>query len=186
MGVIHERLVACSVVIAMLLFAPLAEAGGGSADLPRALGVFKLRMTVDEFARVARVTPQRCTDCANSELYASLNAAQVRQLMPDLRDNAGMDFFFFENRLYHIGLGVESSDLAAVRKEYSALYGSGQTYHLKNATSYIKWEDGGTLVTANYQTANEQVFALNYFDWDIKAERDFRVSVAAGQTSARQ
>ncbi|MEK6749052.1 MAG: hypothetical protein AABY83_07570 [Pseudomonadota bacterium] len=167
------------------LAASSAAYAGGIAEIPRSLGPFKLRMSIGEFAQIAHVQPEPCANCAKNEVFTALSAAQVRQLIPKLNTNAGLDLIFYENRLYRISLGTEATDLSEVRKELSALYGTGQTVALKNGTSYMQWEDSGTIVTANYQTASEQVFAINYFDWDIKTERDNRASLDAGQADTR-
>lgn len=171
----------------LIFFAVAAIAGGGLTQLPRAYGPFTLRMPASEFTVLTGVKPAPCAVCIEGELFASLDGRELRHLIPSFPLEDGMDFFFYENKLYHFTLGADVKDLFLAQQAYSERFGGpGRIFEQDNGTAMMKWEDTGTVITANYRTMDEEVFALNYFDWDLKTERDWRESLNNDQGLAGQ
>ena len=174
--------------IAMLQWSALSHAGGsdgidltvdvGSGGLPRNYGPFKLQMSAERFASLTKVQPEFCPVCITGELYASLNSEQAKQFIKGFPPNEGMDFFFYQGKLFHMTMAPEFSDLQQARNRYTQMFGNnGKAVDQKNGTSMLKWEDKGTLITVNYSNDDETVFAVNLYDWGLKKERDWQESV---------
>ncbi|MDH5228614.1 MAG: hypothetical protein OEZ58_07000 [Gammaproteobacteria bacterium] len=151
---------------------------GGFSQLPRALGPFELGMSGEQFEKLSGLKPEPCPICIKNENFATLNAKQVQRHVNSVDIGEGVDFFFYENKLYHIAVSPANKDVYVSKQEFSQIFGAdGKLEDLGNGTVQMKWEDSNTVLTLNYRKEANEVFAVNYFDWNAKEERDWRESL---------
>ena len=148
-------------------------AGGGEWQLPRSYGPFKLGMSIESFTRLTGVRPQSCPVCVDNERFVALDRDQVRRAIPAYTADEGMDFSFFDGRLYHFTLPPRYQDLMLARETYRDRFGGeGRPETSPGGLSELKWQDHRTEITVNYRESNERVFAVNYYDRPLKQQRD--------------
>jgi len=159
---------------------------GGFTHLPRNFGPFEVGMSTSEFTDVTGIKPEACPICIKNESFATMDADQLSRFDNTDTGGDGADFFFYGNKLYHISAGPEVKDLFLAKQEYEMLFGGpGTTIDQGNGSAIVKWEDSGTVITLNYRPDQNEVFSLNFFDWNLKEERDWRESIALEQNLSK-
>jgi len=154
---------------------PALLSAGGYTHLPRDLGPFKLGMSASEFQQITSVAADACPICIPDEFYATLTREQANQHIDSVRIGDGVDFFFYKNKLYHISISPAASDLFEAQQEFTAMFGNdGKQESRQNGTAQMRWEDGPTVLTLNYRPEENIAFAVNYYDWNVKEDRDFQ------------
>jgi len=162
------------IVGSALLFAPLLTLAGGYVELPRSFGALEIGMSEKDFTRLTGVKPEHCVICIKNETFTTLSQGQLFNLDAD---GEGADVFFYDGKLYLISISTKSKDLFSINEDFENEFGGpGVNLGTFNDVSKLKWEDQNSVVTLNYHTKNKRVFSVNYYDWDIKQDRDWRES----------
>ncbi|MDH5256942.1 MAG: hypothetical protein OEX07_03010 [Gammaproteobacteria bacterium] len=179
----YSRKYSWSAFLTLFLFSNIATAGGYT-QLPRNLGPFEIGMSKAAFIKLSKVQPEACPICIENETYATIDANKLKQLDAGDTGGDGADFFFFNNTLYHIAAGTSVKDLFLAKQEFESQFGGpGKESPQPNGSSALVWEDTGTVVTVNYRADDNEVFSVNYYDWNLKEERDWRESIENQQTA---
>lgn len=157
---------------------------GGYTQLPRNIGPIEIGMSKAAFIRLTHVTPEPCPICIKGESFATLDAEILNRLDAGDTGGDGADFFFYNDKLYHIAAGTAIKDLFLAREEFEHMFGGpGKETRQKNGSSVLLWEDTNTVITLNYHPTTNEVFSVNYYDWNLKEERDWRESLANSQSN---
>jgi len=168
----------------ILFFISNSTSAGGYTELPRNLGPFELGMQKSEFIRIAKIKPEACTICINNEYFATISADKLNQLNAGDTGGDGADFFFYDDQLYHIAAGTPVRDLFLAKQDFEHQFsGPGKPTTLENGSAALIWEDNGTLISVNYRADADEVFSVNYYDWNLKEERDWRESLEPNQNA---
>ncbi len=165
---VFSALLACTIE----LFTANTANAGGFTQLPRNLGPFKLGMPEATFAKGTAVQPNVCPMCIDGESFASLSAAAIHRLIPKFPVGSGIDFFFYNKKLYHIALGPKENDLFTVKQDFETRFGAGTQSNAISGNSIVQWEDKVTTITLNFNKSSNEVFSINYYDWKQKQSRD--------------
>jgi len=148
---------------------------GGYTHLPREVGPFKLGMSTQDFQRITGISAEPCPICIKDEAYATLDNLTAHKHIRDVRVGDGVDFFFYQDKLYHISISPAARDLFEAQQEFTAMFGNdGKQENRDNGTTEMRWEDGPTILTLNYRTDLNEAFAVNYYDLENKEARDFQ------------
>lgn len=167
---------------ALILLAASVFAGG-YVELPREFGALSIGMSEKKFTRITGVSPESCAICIKKESFASLSREELAELEVD---GDGADIFFYDKKLYLISLGTISKDLFAIKEEFEQEFGGpGKKIPAMNDVAKLKWEDQHSIVTINYHEKENRVFSVNYFDWDLQQERDWREAQAREEALKR-
>jgi len=160
----------------LLLATSISSFAGGYIELPRSLGDLEMGMSEKTFTKLTSVHPATCAICIDRETFATLSRGQLYKINAE---GDGADIFFYEDKLYLISIGSLVKDLFTA-KEYleSEFGGPGQKLGTFNDVSKLKWEDSNSVITLNYHAKTKTVFSINYYDWELKQERDWRESQA--------
>ena len=157
---------------------------GGYTQLPRSMGPFEIGMSQAAFIKLTKSRPESCPICIEGETFSTLNADVLDRLDAGDTGGDGADFFFYNNKLYHIAAGSSIKDLFLARQEYEHQFGGpGKETSQANGSTALVWEDTGTVISVNYRTDDQEVFSVNYYDWNLKEERDWRESISNQQTA---
>lgn len=160
----------------VLLCAPLLTLAGGYVELPRNFGELAMGMSEKDFKRLTGVTPESCAICIGKETFATLSQGQLYNLDAD---GEGADVFFYNDKLYLISISTKNKDLLSINEDFENEFGGpGKKLGPFNDVEKLKWEDDNSFITLNYHKKNKLVFSVNYYDWDIKQERDWREAQA--------
>lgn len=165
--------------ISLGIFISTSTFAGGFTQLPRHFGPFEIGMTQSDFRKLTGVTPESCAICIRKESFATLDDVQLEK--HDIEGEGG-DFFFYDNKLYHIAIGPKDKDLFIAQEDYETQFGPGKTI-VNNGIGILKWEDIGTVMTLNYHEREKEVYSFNIYDWNLKEERDWRESIAADESA---
>jgi len=153
---------------------------GGYSQLPRDFEPFTLGMLESEFISLTGVTPNHCLICIKKEKMATLDNRHISKYEFFEDQLEGADFFFYESKLYRITTGSVTKDVFLARREYESLFGGpGQEIRHSNGTSAIKWDDNSTIITLNFRESDNLVYSVNYYDWNLKEERDWQHSLSS-------
>jgi hypothetical protein len=183
----NNKLVPHTALLFAMLTITMHSWAGGFTHLPRSLGPFELGMSPEQFQRLTGVTPEPCPICIQKELFATLNGDRASRIANNTMIGDGVDFFFYENKLYHIGVSPAIKDLRGTRQEFSDVFGGqGKVVKTGNGTEQLRWEEPETVLTINYRPEDNEVFSVNYFDWNLKEERDWRESLLFQNTAGLQ
>ena len=156
---------------------------GGYTQLPRNLGPFEIGMSKSDFKALTNTTPESCPICIDNELFATLDSNALEKLDAGETGGDGTDFFFFNNKLYHISAGTAEKDLFTAQQDFEHQFGGpGKTSETSIGSSALVWEDNATVITLNYRTEDSEVFSVNFYDWNLKEERDWRESLLLSQS----
>ena len=157
---------------------------GGFTQLPRNLGPFEIGMSKAAFVKLTGSQPEHCPICIENESFATLGADKLNRLDAGDTGGDGADFFFYNDILYHIAAGTAVKDLFLAKQEFEHQFGGpGKESNQKNGSAALVWEDTGTVITLNYRPDENEVFSVNYYDWNLKEERDWRESIINEQTA---
>lgn len=159
-----------------LLCTPLVLIAGGYVELPRNFGDLEMGMSEKKFTDLTGVTPEMCAICIEKETFATLSRGQLYNLDAE---GDGADVFFFEGKLYLVSVGTVDKDFFSVNEDFETQFGGpGKKLGTFNGVAKLKWEDPNSIVTLNYHVKQRRVFSVNYYDWDLKQDRDWRESQA--------
>jgi len=159
-----------------LLFTPLLTIAGGYVELPRNFGALEMGMSEKSFITLTGITPESCAICIKKETFATLSRAQLYNLEAD---GDGADVFFYDGKLYLISVGTVAKNLSSINEDFENEFGGpGINIGTFNDVTKLKWEDQNSFVTLNYHEKDKRVFSVNYYDWEIKQDRDWRESQA--------
>ncbi len=174
-----------SLVFSASSFAGADHTMGSTDELPRSYGPFVLGMDEEAFRKLTGVQPESCPICLEQETFANLSPQQAGRLIPAAADQPeGLDFFFLNGRLYHMISAPEFRNLFVARDEYHSRFGrAGRLVEDNAGTAMLRWADEGTVVTVNYRMDDNQVYAVNLYDYNLKEERDWRESLLFEQTA---
>ncbi len=154
-------------LLATLALCLLLLAGNTAADnqLPRSFGAFKLGMTVEQFHKLTGITPMPCPVCVADELFATLDGAQALRFTPSDLIGQGIDFFFFQGRLYQMAIAPPLQAASQARDDFSEFFGPPEPPEGQgNGIARLKWHSDDTLLTVNYHVALDQAFVINFYD----------------------
>ena len=174
-------------ILGSLLYCQAILAGGavGSSEIPREYGPFKLGMTVSQFRQITGIQPEPCPICIEKETFATLSSRQMQRHVANDSNTKGVDFFFLNGELFQISRTPDVNKLFVAEKELSEkLGGAGQRQDQPNGISLLKWEDEATVVTMNFNDANDEVFSVNLLDWNLSQEREWRESIMFEKTAS--
>ena len=165
----------------LLIFSIVSNVNaGGYTQLPRNFGPFEIGMTQAEFEKLTGAIPESCAICIRNETFATLDDVQLDR---HSIEGEGADFFFYNNKLYHIAIGPREKDLFVAQQDYEDRFGGPGTPIKNNGFGILKWEDPGTVITLNYHAQKNEVYSVNLYDWNLKEERDWRESIAMEETA---
>ena len=160
----------------VLLNTPFLTFAGGYVELPRSFGALEMGMSEKNFITLTGVTPESCAICIKKETFATLSRGQLYNLEAD---GDGADVFFYDGKLYLISVSTIAKDLSSINEDFENEFGGpGIKIGTFNEVSKLKWEDQNSVVTLNYHEKDKRVFSVNYYDWEIKQDRDWRESQA--------
>ena len=155
-----------------LFFGSFTVFAGGYVELPRTFGALEMGMDVKEFTELTGATPEFCAICIKKESFVTLSRGQLYKIDAE---GEGADVFFYENKLYLISVSTKNKDFFTINEDFENEFGGpGKKIKASNAVAKLKWEDTNSVIMLNYHKTNKQVFSVNYYDWDIKQERDWR------------
>lgn len=174
-------------LLCVVLFCNTCLAGGsdGYVTIPRAYGPFKLGMSATEFTKLTGIIPVPCVMCIDDETYSALSASHIRKFIPDHKNREGVDFFFLNRKLYLISRTPDINALNVVADDMTqALGAQGSRKTQSNGVSVMKWQNNSTIVSINYNDANNEVFSINLLDAELSSEKARREeSLAIEQTA---
>ena len=142
---------------------------GGFTQFSTKVGPFQLGMSSSSFRKTSNISPEPCPICIDREQFASLSKDQALKIMPEFPVGSGIDFFFYNHKLYHISIGPSVNDVFLAKQDLEKQF---------NRNSLLKWQEQGVVITLNYNEISNEVFSINYYDKDMKAERDWLESQA--------
>jgi len=158
----------------VMLCSPFVTFAGGYVELPRSFGALEMGMSEKDFIRLTGITPENCAICIKNETFTTLSRGQLYNLEAD---GDGADVFFYDGKLYLISVSTADKDLFSLNEDFENEFGGpGIKLGTFNDVSKLKWEDQNSVVTLNYHKKDKRVFSVNYYDWDIKQDRDWRES----------
>jgi len=163
-------------------FFPSSNQAGGFTELSTKVGPFQLGMSSGGFRNITNISPEPCPICIDREQFASLSKDQALKIMPEFPVGSGIDFFFYNHKLYHISIGPSVNDVFLAKQDLEKQFGPGKVEKQFNRNSLLKWQEQGVVITLNYNEISNEVFSINYYDKDMKAERDWRESQALEDT----
>ena len=171
-----------AICLAFIFSSPVSA--GGYTQLPRSMGPFEIGMTQAAFIKLTKTAPEPCPICIEGETFATIGATKLNRLNAGGTGGDGADFFFYNDKLFHIAAGSAIKDLFLAKQEYENQFGGpGKEKKQANGSSSLIWEDTGTVISVNYRADDQEVFSVNYYDWNIKEERDWRESIANQKTA---
>lgn len=167
------------------LFATPAFSGGATADndIPRQIGQFQLGMSLTDFVQKTGIQAEPCAICIPGETFVPLDSSQLQKYAPGT-NSQGMDFFFFNDSLYHIALTPNVQDLSLTQDAIEQFIGkTGELEETGNGLAQLKWNDPETLVTLNFRPETRESYAINFYDWNLLQERQWRESLLFESTA---
>ena len=180
---IHASKLFCFLYLALFIFSSIALAGGFT-QLPRSMGPFEIGMSKAAFIKLTKTHPEACLSCIENETFATLDTNKLNQLDAGYTGSDGADFLFYNDKLYHIATGTSVKNLFLATQEFERMFGGpGKESTQKNGSSALIWEDTETMISVNYHKDDNEVFSVNYYDWNLKEERDWRASIENQQTT---
>ncbi len=167
---VTTRIVTGLVLWASLLLGSTTFAADNA--LPRSFGAFTLGMSVEEFHKLTGVKPSSCPVCVTGELFATLNSDQALRHTPSDLIGHGIDFFFYDGRLYQMAIAPPAQAAAQARNDFVEFFGPPAPPESRgNGIARLKWQSPNTLLTLSYHTALDQAFVINFYDASLLLQR---------------
>ena len=171
-----QRVTSVFALLFTLFCIPLTSFAGGYVELPRTFGTLEMGMSAKDFTKLTGVRPEFCAICIKKESFVTLSRGQLYSLDAE---GEGADVFFFENKLYLISVSTMDKDFTTINEDFENEFGGpGKKLKPLNDVAKLKWEDTNSVIMLNYHKTDKRVFSVNYYDWDIKQERDWRETQA--------
>src|SRR5690348_8792364 len=182
------KLVASAGTIATLIVSALLNTACAQQvqrqSLPRSFGPATLGMTIEDFTRTIKVTPNACPNCADNEMMADLYLDDHPGVFPKTENpqnpNA-VQFNFYKGKLYKIDLPRESRKIDDIKKTYTQKFGAvTKIEDWKNGVSWLLWENDKTVLAISYvRETNDRssfdpsetkgtVLGIQYFDKSLR------------------
>ena len=164
----------CVFIGLSLFFTSFLTFAGGYVELPRHFGDLEMGMSSKTFSQLTGLTPESCAICIKKESFITLSREQLFSLDAE---GEGADIFFYENKLYLISVSPMNKDFVILNEDLESEFGGpGKKIKPEYNVAKLKWEDTNSVIMLNFHKNNKHVFSVNYYDWDIKQERDWRES----------
>lgn len=156
--------------VALLIFALTSLVVAQTTSLPRAVGPFKLGMTIEQFLKVSGKSPERLhDDPERSVAWLDADELQARREW-QLPDISGVELLFLgrspSSRLRHIAYTPVAKDFESTRKEFTAIYGTPEEavgeYRASGPELLLEWRSGTQRLVISYYALTSGVLKLSH------------------------